>query len=117
MEGRSTEQVMAAAETLESGTDRAVFRATSPDGGYFVHVASYFPGWRAWVDGQPAPLVQANGLFRAVPVPPGEHLIEERYEPPAVALGLQMSVWAACGGLAVVAGAALAAWLTRPRRR
>jgi uncharacterized membrane protein YfhO len=96
-------------------TDRVVFRVNSPQAGYFVDVAHDFPGWHAAVDGRDTPLYRANGLFRAVPIQMGEHTVELRYEPLPVALGLQMSVWAACGGLAVVAGALLAAWITRRR--
>jgi hypothetical protein len=35
--------------------------------------------WRAWVDGAEVTLARADGLELAVPVPPGEHLVELRY--------------------------------------
>jgi uncharacterized membrane protein YfhO len=60
-----------------------------------VHVANLASGWRAWVDGHEAPILRANSLFRAVQLPPGDHEIELRYEPGAVALGRTVSDWAA----------------------
>jgi hypothetical protein len=105
---------LAPAEVREQGTDRVVIQASAPEGGYLVHVASYFPGWRARVDGQDAPVFPANALFRAVPLSPGEHTVELRYEAETVRLGLAMTIWAACGGIAVVLGALLAArWAQR----
>ena len=39
------------------------------------------PGWRATVDGEPAPLVPLDGLFLGVEVPAGEHSIIFEYRP------------------------------------
>ena len=41
----------------------------------------YYPYWRAYVDGVETPILTANILFRAVPVPPGEHEVVFRFEP------------------------------------
>ena len=49
--------------------------------GYLVLADMDYPGWRALVDGQPRPIVRADGLFRAVYLGPGEHRIEFVYEP------------------------------------
>ena len=38
-------------------------------------------GWRAWIDGAPAPIVPTNLFFRGISVPPGTHHVEWRYEP------------------------------------
>jgi len=56
-------------------------------------------GWRASVDGDPAPVLQANALFRAVPVPAGRPRVELRYRPPEAALGAALSALAAVLGL------------------
>jgi hypothetical protein len=86
--------IPAPAHAEVANSDRVVYRASAPQGGYFVHVANLASGWRAWVDGQEAPIFRANSLFRAVPLPPGDHEIELRYEPGAVALGWTISGWA-----------------------
>jgi hypothetical protein len=36
----------------------------------------WYPGWRAAVDGRPAPCLPANAWMRAVPVPPGRSRVE-----------------------------------------
>jgi len=36
---------------------------------------TWYPRWRAQVDGKPVPLLRANLAFRALPVPPGAHEI------------------------------------------
>lgn len=42
----------------------------------------YYPaGWNAFVDSDPAPILRANHLLRAVPVPAGRHLVSMRFEP------------------------------------
>jgi hypothetical protein len=38
------------------------------------------PEWNAYIDGQPAPILRANYLVRAVPVPAGTHNVTFRFE-------------------------------------
>lgn len=40
------------------------------------------PDWRAFVDGQPTELIRANGIFRAVPIPAGQHFVWFKFAPP-----------------------------------
>lgn len=56
--------------------------------GYVVFNDSFAPGWHAWVDGKPAPILRAYGLFMAVAVDKGNHQVEFRYEPTTFRLGL-----------------------------
>jgi hypothetical protein len=42
----------------------------------------YYDRWRATVDGVEVPIHRANGLVRAVVVPPGDHIVRMRYAPP-----------------------------------
>lgn len=53
---------------------------------------AWYPGWKAWVDGEPAFMYRANYVFRAVPVPAGEHSVLFRYEPDSVRYGLSVSI-------------------------
>ncbi len=62
-------------------------RANLTAPGYLVVSDTYYPGWRAYVDGRPVPILRANWLFRAVALPAGEHTVEMRYEPPLAGLG------------------------------
>jgi hypothetical protein len=72
--------------------------------GYLILTDTYYPGWIAEVDGQPAPIVRADLYFRAVALGAGEHEITFRYRPVGTYVGLGVSlvcwlVW----GLAVAA--------------
>jgi hypothetical protein len=86
-------------------------RITAEGPGYLLLTDADYPGWRATVDGAPAPIVRADLMFRAVVLPAGKHVVEFRYEPLSVRVGLWISgvVW---GGLGLL-------WLWRQvsRRR
>jgi hypothetical protein len=79
---------------------RIVARLSHP--GCVVLVDGFDPGWAATVDGQPAPVLRANGLFRAVKVAAGAHQIEFVYRPWSVRLGLAIALATALG-MAVIA--------------
>jgi hypothetical protein len=58
-----------------------VIDVASPDGGWVVLNDVWHPWWRVEIDGQPAPLLRANAIFRAVNVPPGDHKVRFHFQP------------------------------------
>jgi len=56
-----------------------------------------YPGWEAYVDGQPTPILRANGLLRSVIIPPVEdgqpHEVTFVYRPLSVRLGSAISIF------------------------
>jgi len=52
----------------------------------------FYPGWKATIDGQPARIMLANFLLRAISLPPGHHKIEMHYAPTAAYTGAAISV-------------------------
>ncbi len=67
----------------------------------FLRVAEkYDPGWKAWVDGVPAPVRRVDYLFQGVWLEPGLHEVVLRYTSEVWTLILQIVVLALC----VVAG-------------
>lgn len=72
-------------------------------GGWLVLADSWYPGWQAYLDGQPVESYPANGAFRASWVPEGTHAVSYRYEPLSVRWGFALS------GLGLI----LLAWVLR----
>lgn len=70
--------------------------------GLVVLADANYPGWQATLDREPIPIVQANGLFRGVFVPAGEHALTFSYESRPYRLGLVVTVLAAASGLIVL---------------
>ena len=82
---------------------------TSGDGAAILVLAdTWYPGWRAYVDGRETPVLRANYVTRAVALPAGEHRVEFVFVPLGFWAGLVVSVL-------TVAGAGL--YLARAARR
>lgn len=61
---------------------------------YLVLADSYFPGWLAQIDGVDTPLYRADGNFRAVLVPAGEHTVRFKYSPVPFRVGAVVTLLA-----------------------
>lgn len=78
---------------------------------HLVLTDTWYPGWRARVDGRPRPVRRANGFFRAVRVCPGDREVVFRYRPASFRVGGAVSL----ASLALLAAAGVA-WGRRRRR-
>jgi hypothetical protein len=84
---------------------------TDTDGPAYLVVSDVWtPGWRARLDGVPAPLLRANYAFRAVAVPAGVHTVVMEYAPS----GIRWGAGASAAGVLLLGGVAAA---TRRSRR
>jgi uncharacterized membrane protein YfhO len=70
---------------------------------------TYAPGWRAWDNGRPVPILPADHALRGVYLEPGSHVVEFRYRQPAFWVGLAVT---AATVLALLAGGVVA-WRRR----
>ena len=84
-------------------------RTSSTAASFLVTSDAFYPGWRAIVDGQEAPLYRADYAIRGVMLPPGEHTVSFDYNPRRFYLGAGVSI------LSLLALGALA-WTGRARR-
>ncbi|HET8947862.1 MAG TPA: YfhO family protein, partial [Candidatus Polarisedimenticolia bacterium] len=80
-------------QVLQDDPERVRISLVAPRAGHLVLSDCDAPGWRATVDGFPAPIRRANMLFRAVPVPAGRHTIEMSYRPFSVKAGAALSLF------------------------
>lgn len=52
---------------------------------------SYYPGWKAEIDGERVPVYMADGLVKGVIVPKGEHIVRFYYAPDSLKYGAMIS--------------------------
>lgn len=92
------------ARVTEYEANRLELNTATGARGLLVLSEVYYPGWKAYVDGEQVPLHRADHLLRAVPVPAGEHTVELRYEPWRLRAGTAISLVTALtlAGLVVV---------------
>jgi hypothetical protein len=81
----------AATIVQESSGNVTIEASAGPGGGHLVLLDTYSPDWRATVDGEPAEMVRANALFRAVHLAEGHHTVRFDYQPRALVWGSAVS--------------------------
>ena len=69
-----------------------VIDVKTPNDGFVFLSDTYYPGWKATIDGKKTRLYRANYCFRAVKVEKGDHLIEMRFLPKSFVIGLAGSI-------------------------
>ncbi len=88
------------ATIVVDGESTVEIDATLAADGLLVLADTFYPGWRATVDGTPAPIYPTNHLFRGVPLSAGTHRVRFDYRPRSLEAGAALS---AVGTLALVA--------------
>jgi hypothetical protein len=92
------------ATITERSPQRLVVDVEAKAEGLLVLSEIYYPGWKAWVDGEEAAILRAQHALRAVPVAPGTHRVVMTFQPMSVNIGLAISA------LTLVLGLAFLAW-------
>jgi hypothetical protein len=90
--------------SLRDAPNAVTIRANLEAPGYLVLADTWYPGWKATVDGEQVELLRANHAFRAVKLDEGTHTVEMVYRPLAAILG----VWISIGMLAALIAGYLA---------
>jgi hypothetical protein len=84
-------------------TDRTELELELPAAGWIVMRDSYYPGWRAFIDGKEARVFRADFMFRAVRVPTGKHWLKFVYHPVSLEMGIFFNlVWYLTGTAAIL---------------
>ena len=77
------------ARMVEYQNEKVTVEAEAKEPGWLLLLDSFYPGWKAEVDGHPVEIFRADGFFRAVKIPAGKHQIVFNYRPAI----LKKSVW------------------------
>jgi hypothetical protein len=96
------------AQVTERRSNSMTVKATLDRPGVLVVSDTYFPGWKATVDGQPAPILPVDVALRGVYLEAGAHEVAFVYAPWQFTVG----VWISVAGLVVLAG-----WVCWCRRK
>jgi len=112
----ATPAALVTADVLSYDTDALTLDATAPTDGVLVVNETWYPGWRAWVDGHETPIFRANGLVRALALRAGRHRVTMRFVPAegAPLRWLLLASWVAL--LALMLSPLLAVRLRRTRK-
>jgi hypothetical protein len=93
--------------TLSDGTigpDRASATVDASGPGWLIFSRTFFPAWKARVDGEPARVVVANARDLAVAVPAGRHAVEIAYGRESFRRGVALQGVAFLAALLVAVG-------------
>jgi len=68
--------------------------------GFLIRTENALPGWKAWIDGSPAPIYLADGIFQVVSFPAETRKVQFEYEPASFRFGLFLSLFAVMAAFA-----------------
>ena len=100
------------ASIAQYSAEAVTLRVEAACPGLLVLPDTYFPGWKATVNGQDRRIYATDAAFRGVAVPKGTSRVEFRYEPRPFASGIVL----AGAGLAAFLAVGLFSWWRRRHR-
>jgi hypothetical protein len=74
-------------EFISETNNRLVLQATAEENSILVLSDTYYPGWKAFVDGKKTKIYRADYTFRAIVLSAGPHRVEFVYDPLSFKLG------------------------------
>ena len=77
---------------LNYSPNRIEMEATTDQKRILVILDSFYPDWRAAVDGKDVPVIGANYVYKAIQLPIGHHKISVYYQPKSFFRGLYLSL-------------------------
>jgi hypothetical protein len=101
--GKVSRQDAGAPRTFRPNVNKLIVDVDAPQDSYLVVNDTWYPGWRASVDGKNVPILHGDYLFRCVQVPQGKHLVEFSYEPISFWFGVFTFTLAALSSLILLA--------------
>jgi hypothetical protein len=67
--------------------DESILNVTADRDALLVFSDTYFPGWRAWIDGEEVRIYRTDGVVKGVLVPSGAHVVRFLYDPVSLKIG------------------------------
>jgi hypothetical protein len=101
-----------AAEIVRIEDREVIVQATATGDAFLVLADVHYPGWRVWVDDEPAKLYRTNSCLRGVALPSGTHVVRFGFEPTSFKVGAALSA----ASMLALAGLLLVSWAQSSRR-
>lgn len=76
---------------LSISNNTVTAQVSSAKGTFVNHSQAFYPGWNAYIDGNKTTIYLVNGVIQGVEVPPGNHLLEFKFEPLSLAIGATLA--------------------------
>ncbi len=105
------------ATIIADDRERVIMNAKANVPAVLVFADSYYPGWKAFDNGQPAHILLADGLMKAILLEPGEHQVVFQYIPGSYVVGLRISLFTLAALLGLILGGIVLTPVIRARRR
>lgn len=77
---------------VEESSRRVALRVTASHDAWLVAALTWYPGWKASIDGRPVPLTKTNYAFLGLPLPSGEHQVVFEFDSGSVRIGAWISI-------------------------
>jgi hypothetical protein len=100
-EGRERGGRQGLPEFISESNNRLQLLVRSSENTFLVLSDTYFPGWKAYVDGHEEKIYRADYNFRAVPVHAGIHKVDFVYDPSSFKLGGVVTLLGIIGCVAI----------------
>jgi len=88
----STLDERSSAKIVLYSSNKVTIDVNSKSASLLILTDTYYPGWHAYVDGKESTIYRADGLVRAIFVPPGNHIVEFSYLPESFVIGVTISL-------------------------
>lgn len=88
--------------TVSYESDSAGLQVQCPRDAYLVFSDTWFPGWRAFIDGKETPIYRTDGVVKGIVVQSGNHTVRFVYNPESQKFGWLLSGVGLLLGLALI---------------
>lgn len=87
----STEELTSSLEYIQITNSHVLINTKTNIDSYLVVLDSFYPGWKALVDGEETEIHKTNFNFRGIVLPKGTHIVEFIYQPKSLQYGAIVS--------------------------
>jgi hypothetical protein len=80
------------AEIIAYQDTLVVVECSAIQDGLLILGDQFHPGWQAYLNGRPTPIIRVNHILRGILLPPGEHQVVFKFAPTSLQIGSWLSL-------------------------